>query len=186
MGVQIEESDLDYLSMTAGGPSFFETRGSRSYRWDDVLEWIKTAPEMPTLTRKQATEYIRGLGYQIAEDGLRAFAKHQRGPVYHLMGHHARYRREDLDKWVADRRAGRTTKYFHARQGLHREQGSFRRRDEMEKVTLNLRAGDFQRMRDLYGHLASRIIRGLISAHLASKGVGPDAAVDDVPEPDDL
>jgi hypothetical protein len=165
MGVPIQRSDLDYFAMTGeGGPLSFEGQGDLSYRWGDLLNWFKTEPELPTINRRQATEYIRGLGYQIEDDGLQALAKHQRGPAYQRFGKEVRYRREDLDKWVADKKAGKTPKFFHARP---KRLGSSQRVEEVEKVTLNLRAGDFQKLKDLCGrHGASKVIRELVSYYL--------------------
>jgi hypothetical protein len=163
-GIPIQRSDLDDLARTGAGPLFVEGQGDLNYRVGDVLNWFKTEPELPTINRRQATEYIRSLGYEIKDDELHELAKHQRGPRYERFGREVRYRPEDLDQWVADRKAGKTPKFFHARQ---RRLGASQRVDEMEKVTLNLRAGDFQKLKVLCGpHGASKVIRELVSYYL--------------------
>jgi hypothetical protein len=70
MGCEIERQDLDYWAASEGGPIHGMAPGQRLYRWGEVLAWFGRTLPRPELTRKEAAEFLRGLGCQVTATTL--------------------------------------------------------------------------------------------------------------------
>jgi hypothetical protein len=105
MDVPITERDLESYHQFGEGPVHITAPGQRRYKWGDIVNWAaRTFP--PPLNRKQATEYIRTLGYPIGYTVL-SQVRYARagGPPFIKRGRDTFYDPEALREWVEERKA---------------------------------------------------------------------------------
>jgi hypothetical protein len=104
MGVEITERHLDYWRAEGAGPAYREATGKKFYAWGDILDWAGRRLPVGKLNRKEATEYIRSLGYPIGTTVLSQLL-YAKGPRFVRRGRDCYYAPEDLDEWVKERKA---------------------------------------------------------------------------------
>jgi hypothetical protein len=117
MGCEVTEADLEYSLARNAGPPFRAPLGEKSFTWGDILDWAGRTTPVPELNRKEAAEFLRGLGCQVTEttlenlrplrdpdDGEFVIAAN-RSPPFQVRGRRAFYTEEDLRKWAEVRMA---------------------------------------------------------------------------------
>jgi hypothetical protein len=58
-------------------------------------------PNIPYLTRIQASEYLISKGYRISPFNLATIASRKRGPYFIKIGNYCFYNKDDIDSWLA-------------------------------------------------------------------------------------
>jgi hypothetical protein len=105
-GVEITERDLERYNAAGEGPIHTTAPGQRYYEWGPSLDWAARTFPHGLLNRKQATDYIRTLGYPIGYTVL-SQVRYARagGPLFIKQGRDTFYDPEALRKWVEERNA---------------------------------------------------------------------------------
>jgi len=102
MGCDIDKADFDYWEVTGTGPLSTATLANKRYEWGSLLNFLKDATRRPVLTRKEATELIRNLGYPITDTTLQQnrYGAGPKLPFKHGVAGRAYYAEEACRKWV--------------------------------------------------------------------------------------
>jgi hypothetical protein len=105
LGVRIRDRDIERSIREGTGP-LHTVVGSKLVEWGEALDWAsRTYPNDDELTRKEATEYLHGIGCPLSDVTLQQLG--HRGPPFRFVGEglNVWYKIEDLDKWWAERKA---------------------------------------------------------------------------------
>jgi hypothetical protein len=102
MGADIGDRDIEQAIADGTGP-LHNIRGVRTIRLGDAIDWSQRYIRKDNeLTRKEATEYIRSLGYQISDTALQQHPNHL---PFVTRGRDTIYTKEDCREWVEAKKA---------------------------------------------------------------------------------